>query len=405
MRLLIHDYAGHPFQVQLSRALAARGHEVTHAYASSIQTPRGALTRRDDDPAGFQIAGIGLSEPFQKHSFVKRRFQEVEYGRLIADKAEELAPDWVVSGNTPTEAQSILLDRCKKAGVPFAYWVQDFYGIAVHKLLSKKIPVVGAAVGGYYKWLDRKALRASDRVIVITDDFVPLMNDMSIGGDQLEVIENWAPLEEMPVRDRDNAWSEEHDLSDKFCYLYSGTLGMKHNPQLLLDLAVAYRDDPAVRVVVVSEGIGIDWLEQQRDDLGLDNLVLLPFQPFERLPDVLGSADVLIAILEPDAGVFSVPSKVLTYLCAGRALLTAIPASNLAARIVERCKAGLVVAPEDHAAFLEAARTLHDNRELREACGRCAREYSEQTFDIDRITDRFDALLAEQSAPAAAPAP
>jgi len=31
MRLLIHDYAGHPFQVQLSRELARRGHSVTHA--------------------------------------------------------------------------------------------------------------------------------------------------------------------------------------------------------------------------------------------------------------------------------------------------------------------------------------------------------------------------------------
>ena len=30
MRILIHDFAGHPFQMQLSRQLAARGHFVTH---------------------------------------------------------------------------------------------------------------------------------------------------------------------------------------------------------------------------------------------------------------------------------------------------------------------------------------------------------------------------------------
>ncbi len=28
MKILVHDYAGHPFQVQLSRALAQRGHQV-----------------------------------------------------------------------------------------------------------------------------------------------------------------------------------------------------------------------------------------------------------------------------------------------------------------------------------------------------------------------------------------
>jgi len=30
MRILINDHAGHPFQVQLSRSLAAREHRVLH---------------------------------------------------------------------------------------------------------------------------------------------------------------------------------------------------------------------------------------------------------------------------------------------------------------------------------------------------------------------------------------
>ena len=51
MHLLIHDYSGHPFQVQLSRALARRGHRVTHLYnASNPTTPKGGLARRGDDP-------------------------------------------------------------------------------------------------------------------------------------------------------------------------------------------------------------------------------------------------------------------------------------------------------------------------------------------------------------------
>ena len=41
---------------------------------------------------------------------------------------------------------------------------------------------------------------------------------------------------------------------------------------------------------------------------------------------MLASADVLVALLETDAGAFSVPSKVLTSLSAGRPILAAIPA-------------------------------------------------------------------------------
>ena len=32
----------------------------------------------------------------------------------------------------------------------------------------------------------------------------------------------------------------------------------------------------------------------------LDNLILLPFQDFAVLPEVMATADVLVAILEPD---------------------------------------------------------------------------------------------------------
>src|SRR5690606_41352472 len=32
LRILLHDYCGHPFQFQLAVELASRGHDVVHAY-------------------------------------------------------------------------------------------------------------------------------------------------------------------------------------------------------------------------------------------------------------------------------------------------------------------------------------------------------------------------------------
>ena len=40
MRIVVHDYAGHPFQVQLARALAAAGHEVLHLHAAESKRPK-----------------------------------------------------------------------------------------------------------------------------------------------------------------------------------------------------------------------------------------------------------------------------------------------------------------------------------------------------------------------------
>jgi glycosyltransferase involved in cell wall biosynthesis len=120
---------------------------------------------------------------------------------------------------------------------------------------------------------------------------------------------------------------------------------------------------------------------------------LLPFQPYEVLPDVLASGDILLTLLEADAGAFSVPSKVLSYLCAGRALLAAVPSDNLAAEVVRRSGGGILVEPGDDADLVAGAGRLLSDRGLREELGLRARRYAEENFDVATIGDRFEPIL------------
>jgi glycosyltransferase involved in cell wall biosynthesis len=211
---------------------------------------------------------------------------------------------------------------------------------------------------------------------------------------KVSVVPNWALIEEIPVLPKDNPWSRRHGLHDKFVYLYSGTIGMKHNPAMLLELARRHSDDPKVRVVIVSEGIGAEWLRKEAAGENLTNLVILPYQPFRDLPEVLAAGDVLVGILEEEAGTFSVPSKTLSYLCAGRPLLLAMPLDNLAARITRDHKAGLTVAPGDLDGFLAAAGRLRDSESLRTELAHNARAYAEDTFPIEKTAAIFDRILA-----------
>ena len=147
-------------------------------------------------------------------------------------------------------------------------------------------------------------------------------------------------------------------------FSYSGTLGLKHNPELLVKLAERFRLQDDVVVVVVSQGLGRAYLEKRKSELGLTNLRLFDFQPFDVLPDVVATGDVLLGIIEKEAGLYSVPSKVLTYLCAGRPLLLAVPSTNLAAKIVKQNCAGIVVEPNDAVGFMNAAQELLIHPEL-----------------------------------------
>jgi glycosyltransferase involved in cell wall biosynthesis len=122
-------------------------------------------------------------------------------------------------------------------------------------------------------------------------------------------------------------------------------------------------------------------------------MILMPFQPFEDLPMILATGDVLLAILEPDAGVFAVPSKVLTYLCADRPLLLSVPFENLAARIVRDNNAGIVVPPSETKQFVDSAMTLLGDPGLRNSLAANGKAYAKRKFDIDKITDRFEAII------------
>ncbi len=396
MKILLHDYAGHPFQVQLSRELARQGHRVLHAYAGALQTPRGELERRADDPEHFDTTEVPMDPDYAKHkySFRRRRSMEIDYGRRAAELIDRWDPDIVLSSNTPTETQSAILEASRQHDRRFIFWCQDFYSIAVDKLVRKKLPLIGRLIGGYYKHLERRQLRQSDHVVAITEDFRPIMvEEFDTDPDKISVIPNWAPLENLPVISKANDWSVAHGLEEKFVFLYTGTLGMKHNPELLLGLAKHFHDKPEVQVVVVSEGIGAEWLRERCAAEALRNLTLLPYQPFDRLPEVLAAGDVLTGILEPEAGIFSVPSKVLTYLCARRPILLAVPEVNLAARIIDNEHAGLTVPPSDPLAFVEAAEQLYSNPGMAATCGQNARNYAENTFNIDKIAVKFGEIL------------
>jgi colanic acid biosynthesis glycosyl transferase WcaI len=394
MRLLIHDFAGHPFPVQLSRELAVRGHFVTHVYAAGLSGPKGRLSTDDSDPRGLSIRGIQLPAQFQKYSAHRRFCDQRNYAKQVKSLIRQVQPDAVMSGNTPIDVQAELLWNCRKRQIAFVHWIQDIYCQALKFFLSRKLPLLAEPFAPVFEFLDRWVASRSDHVVVIAPDFREVLCRWNIPEPSVTVIENWAALEEMPQLPHENNWSRSQRFERRPVLLYSGTLGMKHRPDLLYLLAKRLKD--LCTVVIITDGIGQEFLEKMPL---LENLRLLPFQPYEILPEVLSSADVLLATLDPDAGKFAVPSKILSYLCAGRPILFAGPRENMSSSIIERSGGGLVVDPNDGGAWVSAARRLISEPTLRAQLGRKARSYAERTFDIAKISDAFEAVLLSANKP------
>lgn len=398
MRILVADYVGHPFQVQLSRALAARGHEVLHLFSGSFETPKGELQRRDDDPPGLQIVGLTLDKPGAKENFFRRREQDATMGQRFAKVIGDYRPDVTLLSNVPVDALEPCATAIAASGSGFVFWVQDLIGEAMTRLLSQRLGFLGTAIGRFYSWRERRVMRQADHVVAISEDFVAtLASRFGIDRERITVIENWAPIDDVPMLKRDNAWAKANLPPATLRIIYSGTLGMKHDPEALVALAAGVE---GCTVEIFAQGAAARGVAARAAARGLANVSVRNWLDFNDLPKALASADLLVVLLEPDAGVFSVPSKVLTYLCAGRPILGSINRGNLAGKIITESGAGIVVEPGDHAGFVAAARELAADQQKSEACGRAGRAYAERTFDIEAITTRFETIIQSITAEA-----
>lgn len=393
LKLFVHDYSGHAFPVQLSREMAHRGHRVVHAYSAAVESPRGGVALNEADPSCLTINAIGRAGSLNKYALLHRVKEERKYGDQLADAILHEDPDVVILCTTPND----VLDRMHAlpSKMRVIWWLQDIYSIGIRSVLNRRLPLMGNLAGAIYHHKEKRFAARADHIVSITPDFIPHLRRLGAPAEKISVIENWAPVNELLPAPLENAWKRENGLSGKRLIVYSGTLGLKHNPAVLAKAAQLFQDQGRedVRIVVATQGLGADFLKADIRRRGLRNLVVLPWQPYERLAEMLSSAEVLTAIIEPDASLFSVPSKILSCFCVGRPLVASLPTGNLAARTIEAARAGFVVPPGDDAAFISHLEKLLGDADLRARLGAAGRAYAEEKFDIARIAKRFLAIL------------
>jgi colanic acid biosynthesis glycosyl transferase WcaI len=153
-RICIADYAGHPFQVQLSREFARRGHPVLHLHFGQAQTPKGRLSVSDDDAPTLSIQAVELDEPFSKHNYLRRWMQERKLGKLFAGRIVAFRPDVVIAANMPLDVLDRIMQQARVRGIATVFWMQDVYSAALGSILRKEYGIIGSLIAAYYRHVE-----------------------------------------------------------------------------------------------------------------------------------------------------------------------------------------------------------------------------------------------------------
>ena len=397
MKVVLHDFSGHPFQAELSRRLANSGHEVDHVSSDQYVSGKGHLSHQPGDSATLSFSPIDLDLPFHKYAPLARLRFERAYARKWINRLKASRPDAVVACNLPLVSMYLFSRYAQRANLPYVMWHQDIYSNALGDELQRRLPRRIASFGArVFERLEAYCARNASHVVAIGEDFREVYPRWKVPPEKVSVIPNWAPLDKVfPVARTNPRSATLFGDDERLRLVYAGTIGRKHNPHLLVELLRSVRQMgiPA-SMVVVSEGESADELASiaaSEPDL---HLKVLPFQPADELPDVLGSADVLVALLEPHATRFSIPSKVLSYMAAGRPIAGLMPSDNPAAADIA-ATGGLVVDPDDWG-VAEAAKwiaALADDDDRIRDIGVNTRRVAEEKFDADTISAQFAAII------------
>ncbi len=386
IKIVIHDYAGHPFQFELSEQLS-KSYEVYHLYFKNDKGPKANFKRGNKN---LIIDGLGEKINYDKKNLIYRFFDDIKYGKIVSERINTIKPDLILSGNCPTLSQHIIMNSAKKNNSKFIIWVQDFYSLAVEILLKKKLSILAFPIYYLFKFLEKKQLKTADKIIIISNDFKETLIKWSIDNNKIFFIPNWGNLKNINYYEHKKLdFLKENNLEiDKFYILYTGTLAMKHDPNLIIKIA---KELTHLNFIIIGFGSGYNYLESNAKLP--KNIYLFPIQPFEKIDDILSSADVCLSILNKDASIFSVPSKILNYLCAGKTILLCAPENNLASKIIFESNSGKNFESNDINQITSFLKEINRNEILKKSFSVNARKYAEKNFDIKIISKKFEKIF------------
>jgi colanic acid biosynthesis glycosyl transferase WcaI len=391
--LYIHDYAGHVGQIEVARALAARGHRVLFTYCDELSTPRGGLSP-DADLELLTIEPIGIGQPIIKKNYFKRQWQDLLYARALVRHLRGAKPQLVVSANNPLMPQWALVRYCRQHGIPVVHWWTDIYSLAVRHSVGEKYGPLGRLIAWSYEKLEIHLLRRSQAVLAIAEQFRKIAERWRVET-PLTVIPVPAPTERVRPGPKRNSWSIQHGVAETTNVMYCGTLGNKHHPEFLLSLAEKLRNRSDVRVIVAAGGLGADWLRGKQESARLDNLLLLPFQSFEDYPNALAAADVQVTLLNREASAYALPSKVMSQLCSARAQAAIVPRDNQGATLVAEAEAGIVFTPDEFEASAVVIERMLADADLRQRYGENGRRYAVERLSTEALASRYEELFEQ----------
>lgn len=277
--------------------------------------------------------------------------------------------------------------------IPSVLWIQDIWpevllnrGLLRHRLVIRAVERVV-----------RFIYSRSDVLLVQSEAFRHSVSRLTRNPEKIKYLPN--PAEEFTVGTPPSPRAMELGVRMRrsFAVTFTGNLGKAQALDTILRAAEILSHRIDIELHLVGAGSLSAWVNTEVQKRGLKNLIHSDRLPATDMPEIMAASAVMLVSLTADAvGETTVPSKLQSYLAAGRPVIASMNGEG--ARIVLSANAGLTCRAEDPADLANAIITLHALKEEdRQRLGENGRRYFLSNFDLNFLSQRlisvFEAVL------------
>ena len=291
-----------------------------------------------------------------------------------------------VASTPPTQgALAALVKKCKK--VPFVYNLQDIFP---DSLVGTGLTKKGSLLWKIGRVIENFTYRNADKIIVISEDFKKNIMAKGVPEEKIVVIYNWVDQNAVvDIPRSENILFDRYGLDrSKFYITYNGNIGLTQNMDMLLEVAKALEANEDIQFVLVGNGAYLEEVKRIIAERNVQNVTLLPFQPYEEISHVFSLGDVSLVISKPGVGANSVPSKTWSIMSASRPVLANFDENELKS-IIEKNNCGIFTKAGDKVAFADAILKLYGDRELCKEMGRNGRKFVMENLTKEIGTQKY----------------
>lgn len=189
-------------------------------------------------------------------------------------------------------------------------------------------------------------------------------------------------------------------LNENFCVVFAGNLGLAQSVETVVGAAQLLKDIPQLKIIFVGSGAKLNWIEQEKKRLSLENIECVGRFDLSFMPAIYAKAKVMLLTLKSDEILqYTLPWKIQSYLAMAKPVIGAIDGEG--ARVIIEAQCGFVGPAEDSKALadnIKAAMALPPIR-LSEF-GKNGLHYFEKHFEMEsqvsRLIEIFKKLIGDK---------